>query len=295
VAVFRRNCLLRLGHALVFFALGLSPASADESSSRREIVTDLKEFQKSLGFPETGNFKDHDSGVQSYFRCYYTGKLELPASYDKLGLRQGEGNCTVDPAKYDIFFYRIEAVASGKTPVTSSLTKAPLARMLVVVPHEDFHHHKEVGKASADAGEAAATLAGFLAAAEFARGRFGEESEIYRKLAGEPEIFLRKSEIVNRYYGELSGLYAKVRSGQVSGPAALEEKRRAFMRLESECKAIQPDPVSFNKCPAALNNAGLAFDWTYTASYAVAYGVYLANGRDARTTIAALRRGLAAR
>ena len=277
--------MLLLAAALAAFLGGA------EDNSRDELVSEMKELQESLGFPRTGNFKKHSERVKAYYRCYYTGKLELPAGYDDLDLRQGEDECTLDPAKYDIFFYPIEAVASGKAPVTSSLAAASVERLLVVVPHEDFHQHKQVRDAPSQAGEAAATLAGFLTAAEFARTKFGEDSQTYRRLAAEPEIFLRKAEIVNRYYDELARLYADAAAKRVSKPAALERKREVFARLERECNAIQPEPASFNKCPGALNNAGLAFDRTYTASYAAAYAVFLANQRDVRATIAALQGG----
>lgn len=282
------DCSRRLARVLAATALAAWPAAGGDLS-RGEIVSEMKELQESLGFPRTGNFKKHSGSVKAYYRCYYTGKLELPASYDELDLRQGEDACTLDPAKYDIFFYPMEAVASGKAPVTSSLAAASVERLLVVVPHEDFHQHQQVRDAPAADGEAAATLAGFLTAAEFARTKFGEDSQVYRRLAAEPEIFLRKAEIVNRYYGELAGLYARVAERKVSKAAALERKGEVFARLERECKAIQPDPASFNKCPGAFNNAGLAFDRTYTASYAAAYEVLLANHRDARATIAALQ------
>ena len=56
------------------------------------------------------------------YRCYYTGKLELPESYPGLQLKQGaKDGCALDPEKYDVFFYPIEAVGNGKTPVTTSL------------------------------------------------------------------------------------------------------------------------------------------------------------------------------
>ena len=98
----------------------LLAAFAGDAEDRDELVSEMKELQESLGFPRTGNFKKHSESVKAYYRCYYTGKLELPTGYDQLELRQGEGECTLDPAKYDIFFYPIEAVASGKAPVTSS-------------------------------------------------------------------------------------------------------------------------------------------------------------------------------
>ncbi len=279
-----------MGVAAVAVWLSAADRSADAPLSRDEIIAGMKEFQRELGFPQTRNFEKHSGDVETFDRCYFTGKLTLPASYEELDLRQGA--CAIDQEEHDVFFYRIEAVASGKAPVTSSLANASVERLLVVVPHEDFHAHKHVRNAPAAAGEAVTTLVGFLAAAEFARGRFGEDSQVYRNLARESEIFLRKAEIVNRYYEVLSRLYAGVRQGEVNRETALEQKRRVFLDLERECRAIRPDPVSFNKCPGALNNAGLAFDRTYTATYAPAWEVYLANGRDARATIAALQRAL---
>ena len=47
-----------------------------------------------------------------------------------------------------------------------------------------------------------------------------------------------------------------------------------YDELERSCSAITPDPVSFNKCPAAMNNAGLAFDRTYTAHYPMFHELY---------------------
>ena len=48
-----------------------------------------------------------------------------------------------------------------------------------------------------------------------------------------------------------AGTDARAEGGVVRGVAALVLRD-------------YPDPVSFNKCPAAMNNAGLAFDRTYT-------------------------------
>ncbi len=283
--------LPRRGGALWLAIFALLLPAAEAPPSREEIISGMKEFQQELGFPQTRNFEKHSGEVEAFHRCYFTGKLTLPTSYEELDLRQGA--CTVDPEKYDVFFYRIEAVASGKAPVTASLAGASVERLMVVVPHEDFHAHKQVRKAPAAAAEAVTTLAGFLTAAEFARRRFGEDSQIHRNLVQEAELFLQKAEIVNRYYEVLSRLYERVRRKKdVSREAALEEKRRLFLELERECRAIPADPVSFNKCPGAFNNAGLAFDRTYTATYPAAYELYLAHGRDARATLAALQDAL---
>jgi len=186
----------------------------------------------------------------------------------------------------------MDANASGKTPVSAALAHESVERFLVVVPHEDFHANKELRKLPAAWGEASSTLIGFLTAAEVARQQFGEKSEVYQNLQREPEIFARKAEIVNRYHAQLSQLYSAARAGQISERDALEQKQQAFGELLQACTAINPAPKSFNRCPAVNNNAGLAFDETYTKYYPMMYQLYLAEGRELKPTIDAIDRAL---
>ena len=227
-------------------------------------------------------------------RCYFTGKLELPGSYRDLHLvRGGDAGCSVDTQKYDVFFYPAEAVATGASPVTPALANAPLERLLVVVPHEDFHSQAETRGSSPEVAEAAATLIGFLTASEFAKDRYGEGSQAFQRLDREARLFLQKASIVNLYHDRVSALYSSFRSGTITRQTALARKGELFLALERECAAIVPDPVSFNKCPAAMNNAGLAFDNTYTRRYPAMFDRYERSGEDTRATIVDLRRLLA--
>jgi len=84
---------------------------------------------------------------------------------------------------------------------------------------------------------------------------------------GEARVFLKKARVVNVYYDKLSALYRSFRERHVTRVQALDEKQKLFDELQQQCAAIVPEPVSFNKCPAAMNNAGLAFDRTYTREY----------------------------
>ena len=179
-----------------------------------------------------------------------------------------------------------------RTPVTASLAHESVERFLVVVPHEDFHANKELRKLPATLGEAASTLIGFLTASEVARQEFGEPSEVYRNLLREPELFSRKAEIVNRYHARLSQLYAAARAGEISEHDALAQKQQVFEEIQQACKAISPAPKSFNPCPAANNNAGLAFDATYTKYYPLMYSLYRVEGRALKPTLDALQRAL---
>jgi hypothetical protein len=264
------------------------------AESPAALIERLKDFQGQLGFEPTGNFRTASQTVASYYRCYYTGPLELPDSYDDLKLKYGDqAGCAVDSAKHDVFFYPVEAVANGTSPVTTSLAQSSVERLLMVVPHEDFHHHDEAQAWPSSISEAASTLIGFLTAAGFARQNFGEDSAVSKNLAGDADLFRRKAAVVNQYYGQLAALYADVRSHALLPEAALARKQVLFARLREECLAVAPDPSSFNKCLGADNNAGLAFDFTYTKHYPLMYEIYEAHGRDLKATVSALRRTLA--
>jgi len=254
----------------------------------------MKAFEQTLGVQATNNFLSYSANQRAVHRCYFTEKLELPRSYRDLHLVQGsDAGCSVDMERYDVFFYPAEAVASGASPVTPALADAPLERLLVVVPHEDFHNQEEARGASPDAAEAAATLIGFLTATEFARDRFGEGSPAFVRLDREARLFLQKARIVNLYHDRVSALYSSFRAGRITRQAALASKAELFLQLGRECAAIAPDPASFNKCPAAMNNAGLAFDNTYTRRYPAMFDRYERSGEDTRATILDLRRLLA--
>lgn len=288
----------RIVYFLVMVVSSLVIGAATDTASapatnRKDLASAVKRLEKKLGFRRTRNFHKETAESSVAYRCYYTGKLELPDSYSGLQLVAGTKNgCTVDTQKYDVFFYAMDADATGKTPVSASLKNAPVERFLVVVPHEDFHASKDLRKLPETLGEASATLIGFLTASEVARQQFGENSEVYQNLQREPDLFARKAEIVNRYHTELSSLYAAVRAGQVSERDALAQKQQAFEKLQQACAAISPAPKSFNRCPAANNNAGLAFDETYTKYYPMMYQLYLGEGRKLKPTLDAVHEAL---
>ena len=232
------------------------------AADRETEIQQLKRVERSAGFEQTRNFARSDPRIAAFYRCYYTGKWELPESYDGLNLREGsKQGCTLDEKKYDVFFYPIEAIASGEAPVTQSLAQASTDRLAMVVPHEDFHD--QVRRLPNLIGEAAATLIGFVTGAT-----------AFDKQALDADLFLRKAEIVNRYFDRLSETYRSARRGVLSREGARAEQRRLFGNLQQECAAIEPNPASFNKCLPVANNAGLAFDHSYTKYYPLLYRVY---------------------
>jgi hypothetical protein len=271
-----------------------TPPTTLQPPANLGLVADMKAFEQTLGVLATNNFLRYSASQRAVDRCYFTGKLELPGSYRDLHLAHGsEAGCSVDMQKYDVFFYPAEAVATGASPVTPALADAPLERLLVVVPHEDFHNQEEARGAAPEIAEAAATLIGFLTASEFAKDRYGERSPAFHNLDREARLFLQKARIVNLYHDQVGALYASFRSGRITRQTALARKEELFLELGRECAAIAPAPVSFNKCPAAMNNAGLAFDNTYTRQYPAMFDRYERLGEDTKATILSLRRLLA--
>jgi len=286
-----RRVILTMGLTLLLSATSCQAqrqARAGELA-RNAVILEIKSVQQSLGFEPTENFLEHSSETPAVYRCYYTGKLELPESYEKLRFHEGSRDgCAIDESKYDVFFYPIEAVASGKAAVTESLSQASAERLAVVVSHEDFHNQEALKKLPETMHEAAATLVGFLTAAEYVRQKSGPDSEQHQGLAREAELYLRKAGIVNAYHTRVSQLYTKAQNGAVPEKEALAEKAKLFEELGKECSAIDPSPATFNRCPAVLNNAALAFDRTYTKDYALMHRLYLAHKRDLKATIKTL-------
>jgi hypothetical protein len=268
-------------------SLASGPHPADGTTTT--LVRAAKRFEERLGLHETSSFERQSNEGAVDYRCYFTGKLELPEDYRMLRLKRGSPRgCKVDARKYDVFFYPLQAMASPKTPITISLAHSSPERVLMVVPHEDFHQDQAISGLPAPLAEAAATLVGFLAARDIARSQFGTKSEVYRNLSMDPELFLRKSRLVNSYFDKVHQLYEDYSSMRLSKAKALAGKAQLFYTLERQCERIKPGPKSFNRCLAVNNNAGLAFDHSYTRYYPLVYGVAKAKGEDLRATIDAL-------
>jgi hypothetical protein len=248
---------------------GSQDAEQPIQDDAEKLIRKVKLVEQSVGYKPTGNFARTDPRTVAYYRCYFTGIRELPDSYNELRLRKGtKDGCSIDAKKYDVFFYPVEAVASGHTPVTQSLEAAPVERVAAVVPHEDFHAQLE-GLPDSIA-EAAATLVGLATAAV-----------AVEDVAADVDVFLQKAELINRYYERLARVY----QSEPDKDRMVREKRELLASLQGECAAIRPEPFTFNKCLSAPNNAGLAFDHTYTKYYPLLYRVFRACSRDLPCTI----------
>ena len=115
----------------------------------------------------------------------------------------------------------------------------------------------------------------------------------FRGWIARPSDFFVKAHIVNAYYRRLDGVYDAYEVGDLTRDTALARKAALYSKLERECEASEP-AVSFNNCPTAMNNAGLAFDRTYARHYPTWFELHESLDRDTGATVAAFKRVLAA-
>ncbi len=245
------------------------------------MIAEVKDFAVTLGGHATDNFLRQSAEQTSDNRCYFTGKLQLPEFYSALRMVREDGDrCAARGDEHDVFFYPVQAVASGEETITVSLAEAPTERLLVVVPHEDFHNQLEARKAPTEVAEAAATLVGFLTASGFANDRFGADSPTARMLARDADLF--SAEVGHRkpVLREGQRPVSRLRIRSAHAGTNTREEGQLFAELQRSCAEIAPEPASFNKCPAAMNNAGLAFDRTYTRHYPMLHDLYTQLGGD---------------
>ncbi|MCU0226731.1 MAG: aminopeptidase [Bryobacterales bacterium] len=280
-----------LGRVLLLVALAVLGGCAKRNTSpptqRQQRIARLQDFALEKGFPRTGNFRRGAPDKEAYFLCYYTRPFALPDSYDDLGYRESSASgCNLPAGAYDVYFHKVEAVAFEDTPVTASMEAASEERALMVAAHEEVHEDPQLSRLPHPVAEAASTLLGFLTASEFAR-REGDLVTATR-LSGDAVLYARKAEMVNRLHRELRALYAQHRQGQRDRQETLVAKQRLFARAEEECAGFGRGH-SIHACLPASNNAGLAFDHSYTRWYPPLFALFQACQADLDTFLKELR------
>lgn len=255
---------------------GVGPSVSDVTS-RMELVREIKAFEARLGWKPTTNFERYDESLATYDYCAWTGKLDLNFSWHEMT----EEECKAAEQGYDTVFFQFEAVAGIDTPLSRSMVSADLSRFIMVVFHEDYHEQlMEIPSRSLN--ESAAMLVGLLAAREFAREKYGENSEISHLLAADVWLFLMNARIEKRYYEELESLYVRVGRGEVDHAEGMQQKSELFKKMWSECKNMRLATAA--SCAHITNNASFANNIAYATHYPLFYDLHACLGRDTKKT-----------
>ena len=256
---------------------------SDEQQYKLDLITEIKAFEKKIGFNETENFKTYSDETKAYDYSFFTSITTLPYSLDDPLLQAATGkpeNIPIDLEKYDVFFYSIQAIAGGETPVTKSLLQASLPRFIHVIFHEDWHEQID---SPLGIEEPSAEVVSYTAAMLFAKEKFGQNSEVYETLQKRFNKKLEESELYQQYYDELNILYSSFHSGVVSEADTLAQKARLLKEMEKELKNL------WGAAPRQLNNAFISFQMTYFRHFPLIQRVYSATNYDLAETMAILR------
>ncbi len=268
---------------LVLLSLVLPACARNQTDSpeyRMQLVTEMKDFERQLGFHETRNFRQYNAQAQAYDYYFYAPKTDLPYSMGDplLGLGTGKSeNVTLDRGQYDFFFYAIPAIASVGTDVTKSLMDSPLWRFIQVVFHEDWH---EQVNPPLSLGEPSAEIIGYAAAIQFTARKFGENSDVCRTLRDRFAQKIRESKVYTDYYGRLSELYAAYHAGTLAEKQTLQQKDDLIGAMNDALRDI------YGARQDQLNNAFIAFQMTYLRHLPLMYRVLQATRNDVKQTAA---------
>lgn len=267
-------------------ATASAPANAAPTERQQQIAR-LQDFAAEKGFPRTGNFQKADPRRNAYFLCYFTTPWNLPDDYHGLRYRErDERGCGLDDRKYDVYFHRVEAVAGENAPVTQAMEEASPERALMVAAHEEAHEDPHLERLPAPFAEAATTLLGMLTAAEFALKEGDLATATH--LSSDARLYARKARAVNALHAALRTLYQEHRAGKRNRAETATRKRQLLEAHAVECAAFGRGH-SINPCLPASNNAGVAFEHTYTRFYPLLYELYESTGQDLDRFLSALR------
>jgi hypothetical protein len=285
----RRAAALLLAFALAACGpLGelLSPSAPTVSAEWQDLLADLREFERSIGFRATANFAESAKDQASFSFCGHASPLTLPWSYEDPAILWSdtgdEAACRERAAGNDVFFRHLEAQGESATPVTAAMLAGKLDRFVYLVIHEDCHDQFELPYGIEE------TLCDFIthqAMMAFARARYAPGSGEQRAIVRYAETQAAMSHATIEVYARIEALYARQQRGELSIEALLREREAIYRAAER--------PLGF--AAGALNNVSLASNMTYSRYYPQIDEAFVASGRDLARTVALFRKIDAAR
>ena len=251
-----------------------APRSRDDMAA---LVRDFKAFERQIGFRETDNFRAFSDETHDFPFCGYVSRFYLPYSYEDPAIHWAdsvtEEECRALAKDADVYFGASEAVGESATPITLSMLKAPLDRLLYVVIHEDCHDQFDFPHGIE---EALCNMISQEAMMAFSEGpsRFtrGEYAAIRHYAQGED----RRSRTARTFYERLSGVYARYHAGRIMQEEVLRERTRIFRDAEH----------ALDWEAGTMNNVALANAMTYSRHYVFFETVFQSLGRDLARTVA---------
>ena len=248
-----------------------SPPSPDVSSEWRALITDLRAFERAIGFIETKNFLTLTGEREAFPFCGQAPRHVLPYSYEDPAIRWEdtltETQCHAASTEMDVFFGTVEAMGEIGTPVTPSMLHGKLDRFVYLVIHEDCHDQFDLPYGIE---EALCNVIAYNAMDRFSSVSYRWYSRENRAIKSYTGAQSSHTRATIQHYGQLDLLYARYRGAEVSTEYLLSERMRVFASAERA--------LGLEK--GTMNNVVLANFMTYSRHYPVLEKAFAVLGRD---------------
>ena len=276
------------GVALALVALALAACTEPRTTAVKgsnghsnaqwvNLLSDLKAFEREIGFEATRNFLRTDTRRQSFPFCGRVSRLYLPYSYQDPAIRWfDDKECGGREENVDVFTGESEAVGESGTPVTRSMLEAPLERIMYVVFHEDCHDQFAFPHGFE---ESVCNVVAYGAMLGFSREHYGQRSPEFEAVERYVEEGARHARLTVTFYDELAALYGRHDRSELSTAALLKARAQTFVKA---ARALDWDADE-------VNNVFLANAMTYSRHYDFAADVLHALGDDLGRAIAFFR------
>ncbi len=277
-------CLLLLSANIGCFAKTETQFSLQEKESLA-LINQIKEFEKTLNFQKTENFKEFDEEVDYAFLSYHektkmpfsyidpdTKEIDMPVNAEiDIFFLQSKG---IDPLKYDFFLYRAEAIANG-CKITKRLLNSSPKRLIYVVIHEDWHNNADL---PTHIEEASGELIGYVGMWKF----LNKDSDEIRGLI---ETTLKQYIIINECYEKLNSLSLSYSLKKINELILETEKEKMVSDCKRQLSKINPDYAHWQK----FNAATISLLHTYSYYFPLMHRLFYALDADLNKTIGVLK------
>ncbi|RPI42158.1 MAG: hypothetical protein EHM59_18500 [Betaproteobacteria bacterium] len=235
-----------------------APEPPAVTSEWRELLGELRSFERRIGFRATKNFASFSTDRKSYPFCGQSSNRLLPYSYQDPAIRWldavSEDQCRDVGADTDVYFGEVEAWGEIGTPVTAAMLASTLDRFVYLIIHEDCHDQFQLPYGIE---EPLCDIITHRAMAAFSSEKFRWYAIENRAIKNYARIGSRHVRSTIAFYGELEALYRRYERGEMTHDVLLSRRAQVFARAE---RAME--------LPAGqLNNINLANYMTYSRHY----------------------------
>lgn len=211
----------------------VAPQPPTVGAEWRELLDELREFERQIGFRPTKNFATLATDRQSFPFCGQASNRRLPYSYQDAGIRWlddvTEAKCREVPADIDAYYGEVEAWGEIGTPVTASMVAGTLDRFVYLVIHEDCHDQFQLPNGIE---EPLCDLLAHRAMAQFSSHKFRWYAREHRAIKHYTRSESRQARVTISLYGELEKLYGRYERDEISHEALLRLRAQILERAE---------------------------------------------------------------